>query len=63
MILPLINAMTLKTVRSPKMTADADTIRPGVQRSRRSAAKNGFMLVGMLTVVAAMLRMARRRSH
>jgi hypothetical protein len=63
MILPLINAMTLKTGKSMKIAADADTIQPGVQRSKRSTAKTGFILVGALTVAATMLRMARRRSH
>jgi hypothetical protein len=63
MILPLINAMTLKTGRSMKSAEDADTIKPDVQRSRRSTAKTGFMLVCALTAATTMLRMARRRSH
>ena len=59
MILPLINAMTLKTNTSTKIPADTE--KRDVQRSRRPNAKTGLMLVGMLMVAATMLRMARRR--
>ncbi|GAA2103873.1 hypothetical protein GCM10009780_54900 [Actinomadura alba] len=61
MILPLITAMTLKTGRPMKIAKDSDKLKPGAQRSRRSTAKTGFMLIGVLMVAATMLRVARRR--
>ncbi|MBC6462111.1 hypothetical protein [Actinomadura sp. HBU206391] len=61
MIIPFINAMTLKTGEPTKISADSQRFKPGVQRPKRSAAKTGFLLMGALMVAATMLRMARRR--
>jgi hypothetical protein len=65
MILPLITAlitaMTLKTDKPMKIASESDRLKPGTQRSRRSTAKTGFVLVGVLMIAATMLRMARRR--
>ncbi|MCW2903408.1 MAG: hypothetical protein JWO67_5673 [Streptosporangiaceae bacterium] len=64
MILPLINTMTLKTGKPMKIAADVGAaVKPGTGRHRRSTARTGLMLVGLLTVAVTMLRMAKRRSR
>ena len=56
--------MTLKTgtpIDSPRKGRRA--VEPGSRRARRSPARTGLMLLGVLTVVATMLRVARRRGR
>jgi hypothetical protein len=62
MILPLMNTMTLKTGKPVKLPADAGAaVRPGIGKHKRSTARTGLMMAGLLTVALTMLRMVRRR--
>jgi hypothetical protein len=65
MILPLMNAVTLKTATSTTKRAPrtGSATEPGGKRARLSATRTGLMMVGLLVVGAAMLKIAKRRSR
>lgn len=63
MILPLINTMMLKTGTSMETITDGQAaVKPGAGKARRSAARTGLMVVGLLTVAATTFKIAKRRS-
>lgn len=64
MILPLMNAVTLKTATSTKtVPRKGSATEKGGKKARLSATRTGLMMVGLLVVGAAMFKIAKRRSR